>query len=172
MPRAHIYGDFLVLIVPLRGLRTGDEPFHSPMRAERRGEKTRVGAYLLTHESVGTREGARRQRLGCYFHEIMPDWARTVNPADAHHRFVVCIPNPYPGHQVRRVADSPVVPPVGGGAGLGCRRPTQVQRTEPAESRRSGQIVAQDVGDQERHPRIQNSMASPAFVVRTYRNVF
>ena len=171
MPCAHVYGNPLILVVPLRGFRAGDEPFHSPVRAERRGEKTRVGAYLHTRESVGPRERARRQRLGRYFHEIMPDRARTVNPADAHHRLVVRVTHPDARHQVRRVTDSPVIPPVGCGAGLGCRRPTQVQRTEPAESRRSGQIVTQDVGDQERHPRIQNPMASHAFVVHTYRDV-
>ena len=62
------------------------------------------------------------------FDQVVPDWGGAGNTGDITHRAVIGVADPHADHQVRRIADRPVIAEVRGGAGLGRCRPVDQQR--------------------------------------------
>ncbi len=118
-----------------------------PTRAELTGNSARVGADFHFNDGGRADEITHRHAFQCSFHHVVPNGTSAAYAAHALHRTVIRVAKPYSQHDVRRVANGPVVTENVGGPRLDRRRARQVKHTAWAKGRGARPVVGQDMGD-------------------------
>ncbi len=111
--------------------------------------RARDAADRFLHDRLRAREGRGLAATERPFHEILPDGRGPAHAGRVHHRREVRVSHPHARHEVRGVADRPVVAEVVGRPGLDRRRERQQQWRIGAEGRRARGVVGEDVADEE-----------------------
>ena len=104
-----------VVIRAQRGLILGND-LCGALRADLAGNGARIGTDFHLDYRGGTNEIADRHAFQAAFHDVVPDRAGAVHPADTVHHPIVGVSYPHPHHTIRCVADSPAVAIAVGGA--------------------------------------------------------
>ena len=102
-------------------------------------------------DGISADPGRRGERQGGFVrmgqrHKLVPNRASTRYAGDIDHRRTVGVADPDPCDQLWRIPYGQVVPKIIGGSCLDRSRAVQPQQGIGAEDRRSGRIVAQNVG--------------------------